>query len=63
MMDVRGVTIYRYTSIAIQREFISYRNTKCVSHYIASFLFSELNVHFSFNSYLIAIASAEGVNL
>ena len=38
LLTGRGVTIYRY--ITIHKKFISYRNTKCVSRYIATFLYS-----------------------
>ena len=48
---------YRY--ITIHKEFISYRNLKFVSQYIAIFLSCNLTVYFSFNSCLVAIASPE----
>ena len=56
-VNTRGVTIYRY--IAIHEEFISYRNTKFVSQYIATFLSSNQTVYFAFNSCLVTIASPE----
>ena len=56
----RGVIIYRYIYIiATHKECISYRNTKCVSQYIAIFPSSNYTLYFSFNSCLVATASAE----
>ena len=55
--ETRGVTIYRY--IAIHKKFISHRNTKCVSQYIATFPFSISTAPFSFISSLIAVGSPE----
>ena len=41
LLDTRGVTIYRY--IAIHKEYILYRNTKCVLQYIAIFPYIKLD--------------------
>ena len=63
LVATRGVTIYQYIGIWQYKEFISYRNTKCVLQYIEKFPSSNETLYFSFISCHIAIESVQGVCL